>query len=235
MLTQSELIELSSNVTLEVDLTSPPNRLEAPNQVATNKLAICLHPWSWLGGRKDDPVLLSLVPALIAKNYHVIRYNSRGVGNSTGWASFTGLSEVEDLRELVKYALELIPGVCSVVFVGYSYGSLITSLHPVVPGIRTSHIFISYPLGPRGWLTLFHTRTYAQRLTELVQDVNANVLILYGCRDEFTGVEGYRSWREGVELGGGDRVKVVEVESASHFWRGNSGERLEHEVALWLP
>lgn len=36
------------------------------------------------------------------KNYNVIRYNSRGVGKSTGWPSLTGKAEGEDLKAIVK-------------------------------------------------------------------------------------------------------------------------------------
>lgn len=50
-------------------------------------------------------VLRSLTRALHARGYHVLRYNSRGVGKSTGWPSFTGSREARDLRELVSWAL----------------------------------------------------------------------------------------------------------------------------------
>ena len=43
-------------------------------------------------------MLKSLSIPLFAKGYHVLRYNSRGVGRTTGWASFTGIQESEDLR-----------------------------------------------------------------------------------------------------------------------------------------
>lgn len=46
---------------------------------------------------------------LVSKhNFYVLRYNSRGVGNSSGSASFTGFSEAEDLKEVVQYALKNI-------------------------------------------------------------------------------------------------------------------------------
>ena len=90
-------------------------------------------------------------------------------------------------------------------------------------------------MGPRGWLTLFNTATYARRLEELVRDECANILVVYGDRDEFTGVEQYRSWTEGLQRDGGDRVRVAEVVSGSHFWQGHSGEQLEELMGEWLP
>ena len=44
-------IELPSGVRLEANFWRPKSSSE--NQ--GNKLAVCLHPWSWVGGRKDDP------------------------------------------------------------------------------------------------------------------------------------------------------------------------------------
>ncbi len=47
---QQMIVPLSTGVSLEVDLISSPG---SGNR--EQKLAVCLHPWSWLGGQKDDP------------------------------------------------------------------------------------------------------------------------------------------------------------------------------------
>ena len=54
-------------------------------------------------------VLQILTDPLLERGYDVLRYNSRGVGNSTGWASFTGSREAEDLKELVQWARSKMP------------------------------------------------------------------------------------------------------------------------------
>jgi uncharacterized protein len=41
----------------------------------------------------------------------VLRFNSRGVGSSSGWASFTGYREAEDLQELVQYVMQKLGNV----------------------------------------------------------------------------------------------------------------------------
>ncbi|KAJ7773100.1 Alpha/Beta hydrolase protein [Mycena metata] len=228
----TSLVSLRTGVSVEVRLSPPP-----PSS-GEHKLAVCLHPWSWLGGRMDDPVLHMLAKPLHARGYHVLRYNSRGVGRSTGWASFTGLSEVGDLEALVEWALERVGEVRRVVIVGYSYGSLIASQQPLLANIPTSHLLLSYPLGVRGWLTLFKAR-YQERLEALLRDPKANVLVVFGDCDEFTGVGRYRTWGGVLEgIGGGKgtgKVECVEVKGGSHFWRDRDGKAVVERLVGWLP
>ena len=117
---------------------------------------------------------------------------------------------------------------------GYSHGSLIASLQPVIPSVKTSHILLSYPLGPIGWLTLFNKSTYTANLKELIGNANSNVLIIYGDHDEFTSIGRYKAWREQLE-GDARNLKVVEVSGGSHFWRGRSNAEMMCIVREWLP
>lgn len=49
-----------------------------------------------------------LITPLQAKGYHIIRYNSRGVGGSSGWPSFTGFTEGEDLKAVVDWSISYV-------------------------------------------------------------------------------------------------------------------------------
>ncbi|KAJ7052567.1 Alpha/Beta hydrolase protein [Mycena amicta] len=218
----STLVPLSTGVSLEVHI-SPP---QAVNKNG-NKLAVCLHPWSWLGGRMNDPVLRSLLKPLQSEGFHVVLYNSRAVGKSTGWASFTGNNEAADLAALIDWARDKIGDVRSVLVVGYSYGSLISSLQPPLPDVETAYIFISYPLGVRSWLTMFHSSRYDDALKALTGN---RVLFIFGDSDEFTGVERYRSRRKTV----GNNVEWVEVKGGTHFWRGADGDELVSAVKRFI-
>ncbi len=60
-------------------------------------------------------VLQLLTEPLLERGYGVLRYNSRGVGKSTGWASFTGIREAEDLKELVQWTRSEMPHLSSLV------------------------------------------------------------------------------------------------------------------------
>ncbi|KAI9463226.1 Alpha/Beta hydrolase protein [Lactarius psammicola] len=266
-----KIIELPSGLKLEACLTPPSPMTEldeerGATQLPGKRLAVCLHPWARLGGNMNDPVLQALVhPLTHYLKFHVLRYNARGVGRSSGWKSFTGLQEGEDLRELVRYALKRLDDVRQVVFIGYSNGALTASLHPVLPTyIRTAHVLISYPLGPRGLLTAFHTGTYQRALEDLVRQPAARVLICYGDADDFTGAEAYEVWVEalgklavGTEEGGGgggeganegeveqdesgtveqggDGLEVVRIPQATHFWGGHAGSGLIEAVTQFL-
>ncbi|KIJ90184.1 hypothetical protein K443DRAFT_15446 [Laccaria amethystina LaAM-08-1] len=202
-----EIIDLPTGVSLEALLLKP----SASTHSEGTKLAVCFHPWSWLSGRMEDPVLDSLVDPLLSKNYHVLQYNSRGVGKSTGRASFTGFEEVKDLQSIIHWTLDHLPNVSSVVIIGYFYRSLIASLQPPLPSpVQTSHVLLPYPLGMAHLVPIFN--------------------------DEFTSISSYRTWAAELEthFGTSDRLKIVEVENATHFWRGRANERLEHVLLEWL-
>jgi len=120
---------------------------------------------------------------------------------------------------------------------GYSHGSLVTSLHPVLPSeIRTFHILLSYPLGPRALLTGFHSKTYTQKLKDLIQDSRSNVLIVYGDCDEFTGDTRYGSWVEELRKDSSSgSLRIARIEGATHFWGGHSAQNLGEIVVDWIP
>ncbi|KAH9944820.1 Alpha/Beta hydrolase protein [Amylocystis lapponica] len=232
-----ETVQLPSGTRLEYIL-SPPLLSQYSQPSSGNKLAVCLHPWSWLGGRMDDPVLHTLAGPLREQGYHVLRYNSRGVGKSSGWASLTGFSEARDLAEMARWAVDTIRSVTSVAIVGYSHGSLIASQFAVMLGVRTSHVLLSYPLGPRHWLTAFQGKTYTATLRALIKSRDAHVLVLYGDQDEFTPVESYDVWAATLQDEANDAegsLQVVKVEGGTHFWRAPAqAERIVEEIVQWV-
>ena len=65
----------------------------------------------------NDRTVQTIVKCLQDRDFYVVYYNSRGVGKSTGWPSFTGKAEGEDLKALVTQFLEGHPQVNSVTFI----------------------------------------------------------------------------------------------------------------------
>lgn len=223
----------------------------------------------------DIRVLELLTESLLERGYDVLRYNSRGVGKSTGWASFTGSREAEDLKELVEWARNTVPQLNSLVLAvsttlnahvqilmvppqGYSHGSLIASLHPVLDDVPTAHILLSYPIGPRHWLTAFHGHLYTAALQSLIRDPRSNVFIIYGDEDNFTSAAAYDAWATTLQRLAGDdehhnsrsiagtsrasnasdhgKLAIAKVRGASHFWREEEAvHRLLDVVQAWVP
>jgi len=186
----------------------------------------------------NDPTLDVLTKLLQNGDYHVIRYNSRGVGNSTGWPSLTGKAEGEDLKAVVQEFLAGKPEIDSLTIIGYSHGSLIASLHPVLnPNVKTSHILLSYPLSPRGLLTMFHAGMYASALRDLLCNPEARLLLIYGDKDEFTSKSKYDDWVDSCRRMDGLKAEldVVRVAGANHFWQSRDARTaLERAVDSWL-
>ena len=117
-----------------------------------------------------------------------------------------------------------------------------TSLFPLLPDpIQTSHILLSYPLGPRTWLTAFQSKHYANSLTALLKDPRSNVLVIYGDHDEFTGAESYDAWADGLEEEvqeeGKGKLHVERVYGETHFWtdQNNARGQMLSAVSEWVP
>ncbi|CAE6427438.1 unnamed protein product [Rhizoctonia solani] len=235
-------VPLAGGHTLEVDIYAAPTDT---HDLGAQKIAVLCHPWSWLGGCKDDPVLKSIAITLNTKsNMHVFVPNGRSVGNSTGRASFSGKSEAADLEELTQWCVNKIGNTNYVAIVGYSHGSLLASCHPVLPeSIQTYHILLSYPLSPLPLLTFFNASMYRERLSQLVHNPQARVLILFGDKDQFTGISNYQSWADNLqrvqhsstsEAVPNGIVQAKMIPGADHFWRGRFNQQMTEAIINWL-
>ena len=98
-------------------------------------------------------------------------------------------------------------------------------MHPVLPApLRTTHILISYPLGPRGLLTAFRTRTYQRVLEDLVRQPGARVLLCQGDADDFTAPETYGAWAEALGQLAAGNDDTSEGENGEEPQQGTGGD-----------
>ena len=93
---------------------------------------------------------------------------------------------------------------------------------------------MSYPLGPRMFLTCFCSGAHDRALNSLVQDPHADVLLLFGDRDEFTAIEKYETWAAKLKETGGYRVQVSCVKGAGHFWSQRTSAEMLRNIGQWL-
>lgn len=145
------------------------------------------------------------------------------------------------LRWLSSYAFLAIPlRITSVIELaqGYSYGSLITTLHPSLDQdlqhIKLGYVLLSYPLGPRSFLTLFKGSHYDQKLEDLLTSPKSKVLVAYGGRDEFTSSDRYKEWVKRLQGKARGELSILEVPEATHFWFGEANDKLQAELARWI-
>ena len=94
----------------------------------------------------NNNVIRALQRKLYQFGFCTMRFNMRGVGNSTGRTSWTGSSEITDLQSTVEH-LKAKLGVKKILLVGNSYGSVISVASAYHLDNIIGTISISYPSG----------------------------------------------------------------------------------------
>ncbi|KAJ1513435.1 hypothetical protein HMI54_015011 [Coelomomyces lativittatus] len=144
---------------------------------------ILSHPYGPLGGDLHHPVIRHLTLAMAKMGLSTLRYNMRGVGQSTKKTSWTGHPETNDLIQLIQWwttpsdrrqgsfqdeeGLEQPRSVpTQLILVGYSYGALITlpsMVHEAFvqpPTLFLALISVSLPTRLIPLLTCFHSSMF---------------------------------------------------------------------------
>ncbi|KAL9934759.1 hypothetical protein V8E36_006534 [Tilletia maclaganii] len=233
---------------LEARIYDPSTSLRGGPQ--PSGLAIIAHPYGSLGGCFDDHVVCALAELLMVKRHiQVVTFNSRGVGSSTGKASWTGATECEDYQRVVDWATARFearyPTVqdASLILCGYSAGSLYCSTAQAPPSMLSGrtwaktgplYILISYPRGVLWALSLFQSSTYDRALQRLSDtSAKSRALILHGGKDSFTSRKTYDLWTS--KLTSDRRITVECIDDADHFWASRAMlQRLVARVDDWL-
>lgn len=191
----------------------------------------------------------------------VLRYNQRGVGESTGSKSLTGAADCSDIPHMLSFLLQQItpqgtaaqPPDARVWVVGYSWGSCLAAHALTCPWV-CGFVGISPPLGggfsPLGW----GARLMLQPLSHLEALTTTTVpcLLVSGTRDQFTPPDVFREQAARLLGVRGDAevqvpdsaldVQVVHsgvrgegllVGAGDHFWGGMWGP-LASLVMQWV-
>lgn len=86
--------------------------------------AVITHPHPLYGGSMNNNVVWTAARALGARGWSTLRFNFRGVGQSTG-AYGGGVAEVEDVAAALTFCQARVPGPCFLV--GYSFGAAVAA------------------------------------------------------------------------------------------------------------
>src|SRR5215831_3927756 len=101
-------------------------RLEAiyrPKNDQAERVALVLHPHPLHGGTMHNKVVFRAAKALQESGFEALRFNFRGVGQSTGQYD-EGRGETDDARVALDYLLSTQPQAREVIVAGFSFGSV---------------------------------------------------------------------------------------------------------------
>jgi alpha/beta superfamily hydrolase len=85
-------------------------------------VALILHPHPEHGGTMNNKVVYTLYQACAEEGFHVVRFNFRGVGKSTGHFDF-GEGELRDGIYVLNWIKESFPKASELWIIGFSFGS----------------------------------------------------------------------------------------------------------------
>lgn len=108
-------------------IPAPHGKLEAiyrPKNNQAERVALVLHPHPLGGGTMHNKVVFRAAKALQESGVETLRFNFRGVGQSTGEHD-DGRGEYEDAAVALDYLLASQPESREVIIAGFSFGSII--------------------------------------------------------------------------------------------------------------
>jgi alpha/beta superfamily hydrolase len=175
--------------------------------------ALITHPHPQFGGSMDNNVVWTAMRACQARGWAALRFNFRGVGESTG-AYGQGLAEVEDVAAALKFLQGRNPG--PHLLVGYSFGAAVAA-RALLQGLEAQGaILISPPVA-------FMEMTWLPQVPRLK-------LIIAGDRDEIGPLIDLQAMMARAQ----PPVQIVVIQGADHFYGGRE-EQLFRVLRDFLP
>lgn len=161
-------------------------------------IAVVAHPLSTMGGNMDNKIVTTLVKTFAELGFVALRFNFRGVGESSGVYD-EGNGEVEDVLSVVQYARNEF-GQLPLILSGFSFGGYVQAraamqLHP-------DRLVLVAPAVGR----------FA------MPQVPANTLLIHGDLDEIVALAEVMAWS------GQQHLPIVVVPGATHFFHGHLHE-----------
>ena len=157
-------------------------------------IAVVAHPLPTMGGTMDNKIVTTLVKTFTELGFIAVRFNFRGVGESTGVYD-EGNGEVDDVHAIVAYAYQEF-GKLPLILSGFSFGGYVQAraaekLHPA------KLVLIAPAVG-----------RFA------MPHVPANTLVIHGEMDEVVALNDVLDWARPQQL------PIVLVPEATHFFHG---------------
>lgn len=188
--------------------------LKEPRQGAAKGVALVLHPHPLGGGTMHNKVVFRAAAALNDAGLIVLRFNFRGVGQSTG-VHDDGRGEQDDVRAGLDYLSQQYPDQ-RITLCGFSFGARV-GLEVGIHDPRVEYLIgIGSPLDKYDFNFLAECRK--------------PLLLVHGERDEYGDVERLRKLV--AELEKNTTVRLVVVPGAGHFFDAGLDE-LKRAITDW--
>lgn len=192
-----------------------------PNGIAgsfSKPIIIFVHQWGLLGG--NSRLMVGLAKGMGSLGFESITFDLRGVGSSTGSASWTNSAEVEDLKAVINYCTENSNK--DIFLVGSSAGASIVGATIDYSHRVTGAAFIGYVWG--FWTSFLFSWGY-----EAIKNSVKPKLFIIGDKDEFTSLSTYRTR---IDELGGEVNEIKNIEGKNHF--EIESPVYDREVACWI-
>lgn len=158
-------------------------------------IAVVAHPLPTMGGTMENKIVTTLVKTFAELGFIAVRFNFRGVGDSSGVYD-DGNGEVDDVLTVVRYALQEF-GPLPLILSGFSFGGYVQAraaeqLHP------QKLVLVAPAVG-----------RFA------MPQVPADTLLIHGELDEVVALADVFAWARQQHL------PIVVVPEATHFFHGH--------------
>jgi alpha/beta superfamily hydrolase len=189
--------------------------LKEPNGVEPRGSALVCHPHPLGGGTMHNKVVFRAAAGLLDAGLVTLRFNYRGVGQSTGTHD-EGRGEQDDIRAALDYLSENYPHQ-PITFAGFSFGSRFGTEVAMTDERVVRLISIGTPVDKYG--------DY-----DFLRDLKKPVLFVHGDRDEFGSVENVKKLVENLPTEA--EAELVVFENCGHFFDEHLNE-LRETIKNW--
>jgi len=189
--------------------------LKEPRTGPAKGVALVLHPHPLGGGTMHNKVVFRAAAALNDAGLITLRFNFRGVGQSTGQHD-EGRGERDDARTALAYLAAKYPDL-SITLCGFSFGARF-GLEVGIADPRVKYLIgIGTPLKNYDF--------------EFLQACRKPLLLVHGELDEFGDAEQVK--RMAAELADKTEVRLVVIPGAGHFF-DNHLDDLKRAITHWI-
>lgn len=190
---------MPENVSIDGPAGTLEGILQSPGDSQPAAQAVVCHPHPLHGGTMQNKVVHTLARAFLRRDFRVLRFNFRGVGDSEGEYD-EGRGELADTLSAAKWLRQRDPAL-PLWLAGYSFGAAIAALAAV-------------ECNPAGLISI--APALSRFATSMARQPACPWLIVHGDQDELIGIDETIEWMNRLEPG----PELTVFPETTHFFHG---------------